>query len=1017
MDSSIAKSRINDVIMRNSIDSTQADFLATHVPFKKITINNVFKSSESNFIYSEEEFYNQYFCNADLYNAHQLIVVEGAAGSGKSHFIRWLNAKLTSNGLESDEIILIRRDDNTLKGTIQQLLNIDVIKNIKNKEMYDRLIRANKTISEIKFKNQIYHQYLVEIQSEIQSSSDNFPELSKQTKKMLYALLSNDRFAERICSLTGPIERIFHKIVKQDGVELDENARFEEFDFILDTDFGELLFKEEADNKARKMVNKLIPDEDGESLAGIVADYLNSLTDEVIQSCTGIEPGDFIQIFKEIRKELKKQGKNLILLIEDITSTIGINKALLEALTISHTGLSSDGELCRLISVVGTTSEYYSGFRDNYKGRITTNVKIEDGAIGSNSNDLYEFFAKYLNAIAISRDEIDSWYQEGASPELMPIYTDSEHPKWEKYVWNGKKLELYPFTKKAIVNFYNSLDSQKTPRSFLVNILEPALEEVLYRKDKFLTFMNDRKVELSDTVEARIRNVVDNLNVEQNIKTDLSIRSRNLVALYADTKLAGKMAYGVDDQIWKEFGLGIVAEKLGISDVIPDADKIVNPTEVNSKLQNQEYLSFKKNLDNWYYDKKIFNKSQQIRSMLNEIVFASIDWQKNNVPLKSRNLVKESMKDIFGFERQDRALEKVLIVLKANEETYQLLSIIGKYLFLGKKKWNFEDAATSIYYLTSWIKKNTKKICDVVLEESSKSTPYYIQCAIANDYYYRLLGGSDFSKQSSLSVDTFLSKYECSSIQEYHGDTWRSLQKYLLNDDNAKKNSELVIDYFTLTQGVNIGSVKIINYTDFSSAFSLLKKNNLIPQNKEKIEYYSNEKKETVGLYLNIEKKLESVVEEEKKIISNHLQYLYSIFDLDDSEDIDASDVRDLLKEGKDFYSDAERYSFNINNNSQAMTNLYSRSEEISRVIRLSKQICETENIYNSLSLLSLNPLSYMTPFVDELKRLEKDLNDATILVSSKKEQQIKDGLWSDDKDSRFDEKQDEFYSLIKEIK
>lgn len=1019
MNLSIAKSRINDVLMRNSIDSSQADFLATHVPFKKITVNNVFNSLESTFEFSEEEFYNQYFCNADLYDAHQLIVVEGSSGSGKSHFIRWLNAKLTGSGLETDIVILIRRDDNTLKGTIQQLLDVDVIKNIKNKEMYERLVRANKAISEVKFRNQIYHQYLVEIQSAIQSGSDDFPELSNPTRKLLYALLNNDRFADKLRSPKGPIERIFHKIVKQDGVSSDESAQFEAADFVLDTDFGDMLRSDSADNKAIKMVNKLIPDDEGESLAGVVAKYLNSLTDEVIQSCTGIEPGDFIQIFKEIRKELKSQGKNLILLVEDITSTIGINKALLEALAIAHTGETNGGELCRLISVVGTTSEYYSSFRDNYKGRITTNIKIEDGSIGSSLNDLYEFFAKYLNAISISKEDINAWYLEGALPESIPVYEDANHPKWEKLEINGRKFELYPFTKKAINNFYSSVVSQKTPRNILIDVLEPALEEVLYRKEKYLTFMNGKKINLNDAIDLRIRNVVSNLEVEQKVKEDLSIRSRSLVALYADSKSISKSMYGVDRQIWEEFGLGIVADKLGDTNTNNmDQERIdVNPVVDPKPLHNPEYESFSNNLNNWYYDKKVFNKSQQIRVTLSEIVFASIDWQKNNVPLKAKKLFEESSKDLFGFERQDRGLDKALIVLKANEETHQILSTVGKYIILGNKSWNFEDAGTSIYYLTTWIENNKKKICESILEETSRQAPYFIQCAIASDYYYRLLGGTDFSKQSTITADVFLSNYKSNPAPKHHGESWRSLHSFLLNDENAKKNSELLIDYYSLTQGVNIGSVKLINYTDFVSAFSLLKRNKFVPQNKDNVDYYSSKKKESVKLYSDIEKKIEKVVEEEKAIILSNLNYLYSAFEFDQDDDIDASDLRDLIKEGKDFYTDAERYSFNINNNAVAMNDLYLLSEDISKAIKISKQILGTDDCYSSLSLLSLNPLASLVPLVNELKKLEKDLSEATTLVSAEEEQQKRSGLWSDNKDTRFDEKRDEFYSLIKEVK
>ena len=62
----------------------------------------------------------------------------------------------------------------------------------------------------------------------------------------------------------------------------------------------------------------------------------------------------------EIRKEIKRQGKNLTLLIEDITAFTGVNVALLNVLTTEHTGMYESQELCRISSIVGTTEKYFN---------------------------------------------------------------------------------------------------------------------------------------------------------------------------------------------------------------------------------------------------------------------------------------------------------------------------------------------------------------------------------------------------------------------------------------------------------------------------------------------------------------------------------------------------------------------------------------------------------------------------------------------------------------------------------
>ena len=47
------------------------------------------------------------------------------------------------------------------------------------------------------------------------------------------------------------------------------------------------------------------------------------------------------QVFVEIRKEIKRQGKNLTLLIEDVTAFTGVNVALLNVLTAADADIPS----------------------------------------------------------------------------------------------------------------------------------------------------------------------------------------------------------------------------------------------------------------------------------------------------------------------------------------------------------------------------------------------------------------------------------------------------------------------------------------------------------------------------------------------------------------------------------------------------------------------------------------------------------------------------------------------------
>ena len=122
MNSQIAKKRIGDVIRVDTITNNQSDFMATHVEMKNIQLSKSY-AGRSEKILTEEDALNQYVLNPS--NRHQLILVVGLNGTGKSHLIRWFSTKLSRLCLENEVILFIRRSDNSLRGTIKQLLELE----------------------------------------------------------------------------------------------------------------------------------------------------------------------------------------------------------------------------------------------------------------------------------------------------------------------------------------------------------------------------------------------------------------------------------------------------------------------------------------------------------------------------------------------------------------------------------------------------------------------------------------------------------------------------------------------------------------------------------------------------------------------------------------------------------------------------------------------------------------------------------------------------------------------------
>ena len=138
----IVRSRFREVMKTDSVTSTQYDFLATHVPMKRLQLLNTFEVQPApGKNYDEEYVYQHYVSNPD--NAHQMILVYGVSGTGKSHLIRWLATKYRLNKPENEVVLFINRSSNTLKSTIKQLLDMPEVQDLKNRDVYDRLLNAN----------------------------------------------------------------------------------------------------------------------------------------------------------------------------------------------------------------------------------------------------------------------------------------------------------------------------------------------------------------------------------------------------------------------------------------------------------------------------------------------------------------------------------------------------------------------------------------------------------------------------------------------------------------------------------------------------------------------------------------------------------------------------------------------------------------------------------------------------------------------------------------------------------
>ncbi len=1045
MRSEIVQRRMKEVLRVDSINSSQGDFLASHVPFQKMIVINGHDAMQTRTEISEEAVFQTFFDNPEMADQHQLMIVEGASGAGKSHFIRWIHARLKNLGDPNEVILLIRRSDNTLKGTIKQLLAIDEVQSIQNREVYERLVRANQSISEQKLKAQIYHRFLAEIQSDEEDEI-----LNASRRKGLYALLSNSFFEAHMMESGGAVERIFNKVTSSENANnQDTVAQFDLEDFVLTTDFVEEIDSAGADRKAVKLANWLIPDEeDGREHAQKIADYLNQHVEEVIQSCAGIESGDFEQIFKEIRQELKRQGKKLTLLIEDITSFTGINQALLNVLITEHTGMNETDQMCRLVSVVGTTSEYYKQFRDNYRDRISTQITLQDESIGE--QQLLLFVAKYLNVMSLESETITEWMRNGAREEEYPSHQVSEGENWDYVLYQHKKLSLYPFTKNAVKNLYSRMGITRTPRYILRDIVEPAVHDIIGNRSGFPAFCKGIRSGLSETVDSRINNLVKSLPISEEDRSEYRRRVSFLVGIWGNGTLesGSNTLSGLSLTIFKELGLqdfsNIVFGQIpastatvqqpaqnvvsAVSDSIPEnppSDTPVVQEDSEQQKRQKAYDDFYKLAGNWHFENGVFSDllvKSNIREAINDFVISAVNWQQEGISLQTVAYIRDSDKRMIGFANQNRGKDQMLVKLENTEENYQLLLAFGKWVHLGKKSWDFVGAETAIYHVTRWLTLYRPQIIDAV--KGTTQPPLYLKCAMIAELYRKILNGEYIGASlKALKTDDLLSVPAAKNASG-HSEKWSSLlDSIYLNPEQMKEIQRLSVQYFNLIQGTSERSPKyLLKYTELQAVLRELRASGLTLTAEELSQRDVIAKREEIIQFVRgLLPRLDTAAKAEQESAQAFFHEIVGFFGFEEDDEIDPSDIRELLDSIMLFYQEAERYGVNLAfaNKYQTINELKSNASVLANVI---SALNTKDSDHTTLSLLlhfADNPMRRIMSLINLLRQTVQDVERVVSQKETEKEELKRKGGWSEHKDPRFaDEKAgfDALWAVFEEV-
>lgn len=809
-------------IKTDDMATEDAYFMSTHMPFSSLELFRGGYYEEGKMpaptkLMSEDELFDQLIYNPD--NEHRMIIVRGGHGTGKSHLIRYLKGKFerspsTVYNPATEQLIFLRRLNNSVRGAFSQLLEQDAIKDPDVAEKLRKFVASSDSKDENSFKTEILYAYIAAVRNDV--SGETYRAVKCRD---IASYLADSRVSEHLLREGGAISKCYNVITAPSNQILQDATIFTEEDFNVSKIIRAVM--KQGDPQASLMASSLKGDDF--EITKLI-NYLNSFTREVIQRCADISSENAETIFAQLRRDLKKQGKNLTIFIEDFTGFTGIDQELITALSYEHGGDYKD--LCRVTSVIGITNDYYYAFRGNFKDRVTHQIEVTDRSYGTDEF-IIQMAGRYLNAIYSDPAELRSWYESGADSSDLPISDFAPPCVWETTTIEGKQVTLYPFNRHSLLALYEAL-ATKSPRMFLKNVIRAQLKEYFDGKqygDDWYFPINPGNIQMANDPHS---SSIDRL---ENISNNDKNRLKAVFAIWGDGSATGvkdaegilwfgglKQAFLVDIGLAAFSGIGEVVDKTtgqAVSPKVksgPDGDgsnnleqKPVAPGLPKAKPPidgaTKNYLKFKADITAWFTKNETLKYDADYRGWLRTFVrgdskqCGAINWQDIGVPAY---IAEERLSDLGCYYIDDQSaptnVDKAIIYMNRSAESRDALMALNELNYA--KGWDFEGAAYYQQRLITWLERSKSQIIERVTATKQGEAPLpVLEWCLTIQYLKACILGQKIDTSSPYT-------------------TIKSLLKDFKKDDNIKRNTR---EWNDMIQFV------LNRKADFESALTLLK--------------------------------------------------------------------------------------------------------------------------------------------------------------------------------------------------
>jgi hypothetical protein len=810
--------RIGIVINKEALSVDRANFLATHVPLQQITYE---KSPRHIASASEHELLEELCRQADA-DEHTFAVIRGAPGTGKSHLIRWLKERYAVER-PHERVLLIERANSSLRGTLQQIIRSNLFDSVALPDQLRRLEDAVNALSADALADNLLNQ--LQVATGEVTYSGELPNRLRPAKVEKFLL--DFAVRERLKEPGGPIERIANFLTagQEDGMGLDEAPGFEAADFDFKPDF---LRTVQGYIEAKHLAEDL---QHRSELKDMLAAYLNYLLREyAIKRATRLSTQDLRDLFGDLRRHLHQQGLSLALFIEDITAFTGIDEGLIDVLITQHRS-QSNAEFCRLTSVIGVTDAYFNAhFLENVRHRISHQLTLNARTNRGEESDMMrdervraQFAARYLNALRLDQQTLDSWLSQDARPDALPNACDPcpfRLPCHRAFGYveldddsggEQQRIGLYPFNQTALGRLYDWLKDElsRTPRTFLYELLAYILQSHTTKVEA--GEFPPPETDLAPVLALPAFDPPAHRNVVERQAGRDAGRMSTMLLFWGNRnafrRARGKQVGGVPDEALMAFDLPVIDGQpilgLDVAPVMPIGDA---GAETPSSPAVSEYTAL---INDWMGGKAL-RRYDRLAEWLALLVQSFVDWQAHGI---SATQVREYITQArFVIEGQTGKSQRTH-VLKFNRspelrDTFQALADLNDSAVNLTPEQYGEHLAT----LSAWVRSEEARIVAFVREpEGHNPAPDYLLGVLVRDAVLLACLGGELEADS----DTFTLYHQviasCAknarwterieATKDSHPVPWRDLMRRVNNQDGVSTCRKELLQLINCPQG------------------------------------------------------------------------------------------------------------------------------------------------------------------------------------------------------------------------